>query len=245
MNLKALFFDLDETLCDTSGANEKALQDMALKVDEVFAGHVDASDFTGRYLRGIYRQLDQRYAERLLPVVDEGAFRLALIDMILEDLGVSGAPADNIATLQGAFDQARSQHFDFYPGVGELLLELREQYTLVVITNGPEFSQVAKVEAVQLNNYVDHIIIGGQEKEQKPAPSIFAKAMRLAQCESHETIHFGDSLAADIQGAINSDIASVWISHQRELDLSLNIEPTHILPTPLDMAAFIRRLSAQ
>ena len=100
-----------------------------------------------------------------------------------------------------------------------LLAEARKLFTLVVITNGPEFSQVPKVERVNLAEHVDHIIIGGQEPEEKPAPSIFYKALKLANCEAHEAVHVGDSLATGISGAHNSGITSVWIQHQQPLDL--------------------------
>jgi len=110
---------------------------------------------------------------------------------------------------------------------------------LVVITNGPEFSQVPKVEAVNMADYVDHIIIGGQEPEQKPFSSIFEKALKLAGCEAHEAIHVGDSLAADIVGAHNSGITSVWIQHQQPLDAELGINPHHTVLHPCEIPALI------
>jgi HAD superfamily hydrolase (TIGR01549 family) len=240
--LKALFLDLDETLCDTSGANIQALDKMAEKVEYLFKGEVDPQVFVGCYLKGIYRELDERYAERLLPVVDEGKFRLALIEMILIDCGVNQLPADAAKILQETFDQARSECFDFFPGIKDMLRNIRQHVTLVVITNGPEFSQIAKVEAVSLHEHVDHIIIGGQEPEEKPAASIFFKALKLAQCEAHEAIHIGDSLKADIAGANNSQIPSIWISHGNELDDSHGATPDHILASPLELTPFLESL---
>jgi N-acylneuraminate-9-phosphatase len=125
----------------------------------------------------------------------------------------------------------------------EFLTEARKLFTLVVITNGPEYSQVPKVEAIKLAEYVDHIIIGGQEPEQKPARSIFEKALKLANCKAHEAIHVGDSLAADIVGAHNSGITSVWISHQQPLDAELGINPHHTLLLPSEIPGLIRELS--
>lgn len=82
-------------------------------------------------------------------------------------------------SLQDKFDTVRLKAFDFYPSIVEFLAEARKLFTLVVITNGPEFSQRPKVERVNLAEHVDHIIIGGQEPEDKPAPSIFNKALKL------------------------------------------------------------------
>ena len=240
--LKALFLDLDETLCDTTGANNKALKVMESKIKEMFSGNVDENHVAAQYIKGIYRDFDERFTKLFLPITNEGEFRLALIEQILEDAGIETIPAGTATTLQKTFDDARTDFFDFFPSIKELLIDLRSHFTLVVITNGPEFSQVLKVETVQLDQYVDHIIIGGQEKEEKPAVSIFHKALKLAQCEAHEVMHIGDSLKADIAGANASNICSVWISHSQDPDESLSIEPTHTIENPFQIRELIASL---
>ncbi len=240
--LKALFLDLDETLCDTSGANKKAVFFMAEKAQALFDGRINSHDFANRYLKGIYRELDARYSELLLPINDEEKFRLDLIKLILDDLGISDADTAVITELQQTFDTARSYCFDFFPGIKELLEDLHTRFTLVVITNGPEFSQIAKINAVNLGKYVDHIIIGGQEKEQKPAVSIFEKALRLSGCNKNEVVHIGDSLKADVAGANNTGIVSIWISHGQELDKSASIIPNHIIESPFQIRDLINLL---
>ena len=96
-----------------------------------------------------------------------------------------------------------------------------------------------------LAEHVDHIIIGGEEPEQKPAVSIFEKALRLAGCEAHEAIHVGDSLASDIAGAHNSGITSVWVQHQQPLDAELGIDPHHSVMHPDEIPELIRGLHRQ
>ena len=243
--LKALFLDLDETLCDTLGANERAREMMGQALAAQYGADIDAQGVASRYVRGIYRDWSDSQRERYLPIIrDEGeaAFRLQLIRDLLAEQGVDGVSEEAARTLQDKFDSDRLAAFHFYPGILEFLVEARKLFTLIVITNGPEFSQVPKVEAVKLSAYVDHIIIGGQEPEQKPARSIFDKALKLANCEAHEAIHVGDSLAADIAGAHGSGITSVWIQHQQPLDAELGIDPTHTVLHPSEIPALIRQL---
>lgn len=247
--LKALFLDMDETLCDTHGANVRAKELMAEAVSEKFGNAINADQFTDNYVDGIYRFWKNDQESRYMPLIEsegEQAFRTQLIyDLLVEagaELSSTSAEKDYVISLQENFDNDRIANFHFYPGIKEFLIEAREIFTLVVITNGPEFSQLPKIEAVQLRNYVDHVIVGGQEPEQKPARSIFAKALNLAECEAHEAIHVGDSLAADIAGANGSGITSLWIQHQQPLDAELGIDPSHTIVHPTEIPDAIRRI---
>lgn len=243
--LKALFLDMDETLCDTRGANEHARQRLARAVEQRLQPQPDGDAFAGAYFDGIYRRWTPAQQARYLPVAEqqgEGAFRTLLIRDLLAAQGIGSVDTATAEELQAIFERDRMAAFHFYPGIADFLIEARKYFTLVVITNGPEYSQLPKIEAVGLRDYVDHIIIGGQEPEQKPAPSIFAKALALAGCEPHEAIHVGDSLAHDIAGAHNSGITSVWIQHQQPLDAELGINPHHTVLHPGEIPELINRL---
>ncbi len=243
--LKALFLDMDETLCDTTGANRKAQTLMGHEVQSLYGTNIDGEAFAQDYVTGIYREWTANQRQRYMPIIEqhsEAAFRIQLIQDLLADRGINNVHATDAQALQDKFDADRLDAFDFYPGVAEFLAQARKLFTLVVITNGPEFSQVPKVEAVNLADHVDHIIIGGQEPEQKPARSIFDKALKLANCEAHEAIHVGDSLKADVAGAHNSGITSVWIQHQQPLDAELGVNPHHTVMHPDEIPALIRDL---
>lgn len=233
--LKTLLFDMDDTLCDTQKANAEAKKQLSLYVEKSFDLNGQGTEFTDAYVTGIYREWTAEQKQRYLPIVKEqgeSAFRLQLIRDLLARFGVESASDEEVNAVQEKFDRDRIDAFDFYPGIADFLAEARQTFTLVVITNGPEFSQIPKVERVKLSDHVDHVLIGGQEPEQKPAKSIFEKALLLAGCEAHEAIHVGDSLAADIKGAHNSHITSVWIQHQQPLDAELGVEPHHTLMHP-------------
>ncbi|MCW8944672.1 MAG: HAD family hydrolase [Sedimenticola sp.] len=238
--LKALFLDMDETLCDTQKANTIA---RGLLAEEVTATHsVEGDIFAGRYLDGIYRVWSEAQRARYIPIIQqqsEAAFRIQLIRDLLLDQGVNYVSPNDAQKLLDKFDRDRLAVFDFFPGIKTFLAEARQLFTTVVITNGPLHSQIPKIEAVNLATHVDHIIIGGEEPEEKPARSIFEKALKLAQCEAHEAIHVGDSLAADIAGAHGSCITSVWVQHQQPLDAELGITPQHTVLHPSEIPALI------
>lgn len=242
--LKALLLDMDETLCDTPKANEIARLKMAQAVKSLYSS-VNADGFTRSYLRGIYRDWTELQRQRYIPIIEqqsESAFRVQLIRDLLTEQGEPNISCQQAMALQDNFDHDRLEAFDFYPDILDFLLEAKSKFTLIVITNGPEFSQVPKVDAVNLSRYVDHIIIGGQEPEQKPATSIFKKALLLANCHADDAVHVGDSLSADIAGANQAGIKSIWIQHNQPVNPA--IKPTYILAHPSQLPEFIANMAS-
>ena len=216
--LKALFLDMDETLCDTTGANLAARDIFRDKLKKVCGTDFNAAEFASAYLEGIYKRLTPDMQKNLLPINDEEKFRTDLLAYLFKDFGCNqNFNRQELHEFRIFFDSTRLEYFDFFPGVKELLENLRQNYTLVVITNGPVYSQRPKINHIHLKNYVDYIIVGGEEPEEKPHRSIFEKACRLAKCNPDEAIHFGDSLEADIRGAAQANIKSVWISSGGEI----------------------------
>ncbi|EJE4166332.1 HAD-IA family hydrolase [Vibrio parahaemolyticus] len=209
--LKAIFFDMDETLCGTSQADKAAGQKFAAWIQQTYPQISDPQAFLQRYLQGVYKKLNAEFPQLVALLPDENAFRCGLIQTILAEDGIH-IDAEQAQQAQHYFDSARMGAFTFFPGIKEMLTDLRKHYKLVVITNGPIFSQHPKLKATQMNEWVDHIIVGGEEPEEKPAASIFQKALNLVDVKPEEALHIGDSLAADIAGANNMGILSVWVN---------------------------------
>ncbi|PFG45646.1 HAD superfamily hydrolase (TIGR01509 family)/HAD superfamily hydrolase (TIGR01549 family) [Vibrio sp. ES.051] len=209
--LKAIFFDMDETLCATSQADKVAGQEFTTWVQQTYPQVTEPQAFLQRYLQGVYKKLNAEFPHLVTLLPDENAFRCGLIQTILAEYGIS-INAAQAQQAQDYFDAARMGAFTFFPGVKEMLSELRQHYKLVVITNGPIFSQHPKLKATQMSDWVDHIIVGGEEPEEKPAASIFQKALNLVDAKPEEALHIGDSLPADIAGANKMGILSVWVN---------------------------------
>ncbi|HCG8548331.1 TPA: HAD-IA family hydrolase [Vibrio parahaemolyticus] len=209
--LKTIFFDMDETLCGTSQADKAAGQKFAAWIQQTYPQVSDPQAFLQRYLQGVYKKLNAEFPQLVALLPDENAFRCGLIQTILAEDGIH-IDAEQAQQAQHYFDSARMGAFTFFPGVKEMLTDLRKHYKLVVITNGPIFSQHPKLKATQMDEWVDHIIVGGEEPEEKPAASIFQKALNLVDVKPEEALHIGDSLAADIAGANNMGILSVWVN---------------------------------
>ena len=246
MPIKAIFLDMDETLCDTQGANIKALELFTQKSTELFSTPFNEQQFSEDYLKGVYKELAivpslQKQCET------EGEFRLLLIQTLLNEQGVKCSKED-AQTLQNTFDEQRMQLFDFFPGCKEMLKRLRHDYHLTVITNGPTFSQYPKLDAVKMEEHVDHILVGGdlveQGREEKPHPEIFELALAQAKCKASEAIHVGDSLKADIGGANRMNMLNVWINplHPQEKHFEDAHKPFYTIPNIIELEALLKEI---
>ncbi|MDF2154059.1 HAD family hydrolase [Vibrio sp. CAU 1672] len=238
--LKAIFFDMDETLCGTSNADKLAGQTFTDWIQTTYPQLPDAHAFVQRYLAGVYKKLNAEYPQLVALLPNEHAFRCGLIKTILAEQGIS-VSEEAARQAQNFFDAARMRAFTFLPGVKEMLEALRPDYQLVVITNGPVFSQHPKLAATNMSEWVDHIIVGGEEPEEKPAASIFQKALALTNTKPEQALHIGDSLTADIAGANNLGIVSVWVNHDQQ-DNDSEIQPDFEITHTVELLEILKTL---
>jgi HAD superfamily hydrolase (TIGR01549 family) len=181
---------------------------------------------------------------KYLPIAQESErrFRIVLIKDLLLRLGAGGIKDEAAEYIQDKFDADRISAFDFFPGMASLLRELASRVVQIVITNGPAFSQLPKLERVSLSSLVDHVIVGGMEPEQKPAKSIFQKALALAECAPSEAIHVGDSVSADITGAKRCGITSIWVQHGQTMPTQSHEQPSFTVASPVELPELINGL---
>ncbi|MEV6524348.1 HAD family hydrolase [Longispora sp. NPDC051575] len=85
----------------------------------------------------------------------------------------------------------------------------------VIVTNGTQRQQEAKMRRVGLERYVAAWVISEEVGVRKPDPRIFEAAANRARHRLDGAWMIGDNPAADIGGATRAGIPSVWISHGR------------------------------
>jgi putative hydrolase of the HAD superfamily len=62
-----------------------------------------------------------------------------------------------------------------------------------------------------LDKYFDLIICSRDLGLRKPNPRIFKHVLEKLEVKPSETVHVGDSVEADMIGAMDSDITGIWI----------------------------------
>ncbi|MDL4840947.1 HAD family hydrolase [Aquibacillus rhizosphaerae] len=127
--------------------------------------------------------------------------------------------------LAEQFPIQRKKHPYVYEETFDVLDQLKNNYHLLLLTNGsPDLQQTKLKITSELKDYFDQIIISGDFGRGKPDPTIFNHALHTIQSDKEEAIMVGDNLMTDILGSNRAGIKNVWINRE-------NKQPNDVVPT--------------
>jgi putative hydrolase of the HAD superfamily len=97
------------------------------------------------------------------------------------------------------------------------LRTLREAgWQTALLTNGDPLVQTAKVRALELESWVDHVVYASEHAPGgKPAPAPFIEVLRKCQVAPHDAVMVGDDPINDIQGARAVGIRTIFLAGPR------------------------------
>ena len=93
---------------------------------------------------------------------------------------------------------------------------LKLNYQLNVITNGFEVVQHHKIKNSGLAKYFKNIITAEKVGYKKPNPIIFEYALDQTKTTPENSLMIGDSLEADIMGALNIGMKAIHFNSHNE-----------------------------
>lgn len=170
--LKAVIFDLDDTLYSEKEYVRSGYQKIAEVIPEV-----------------------QDAAEKLWKLFEA---KKPAIDELLRQENIQ---SDEIKQLCLLAYRHQIPDIHLYDGVAEMLAELRKQgVKLGIITDGRPEGQRAKLQVLELENMVDHVIVtdefGGPEFR-KPNPIAFQTMKEKLDVEYKTMCYVGDNIKKD------------------------------------------------
>jgi putative hydrolase of the HAD superfamily len=101
---------------------------------------------------------------------------------------------------------------NLFPDAHETLEYLSSKYTLHLISNGFQESTQLKINGTGLEKYFQHVIISEVVGVNKPDKAIFEHAITLAGATKEESLMIGDSLEADVYGALNFGMDAIYFN---------------------------------
>jgi putative hydrolase of the HAD superfamily len=103
---------------------------------------------------------------------------------------------------------------NLFPYTLEILGYLKNKgYQMHLITNGFESVQFKKIKNSNLAPFFIEVITSEASNSLKPNKEIFEYALQKSNAKLEHSIMIGDNESADIQGAINIGMDSVFVNH--------------------------------
>lgn len=216
---KHLFFDLDHTLWDFNSNAKLALTELYDECELATAIRAPFSSFYEKYL--IHNELLwDRYHKGFITAEELKWKRMwrTLLDFKLADEPLS-------KKLSSRFLEILPSKKQVFPYTREILKYLQEKgYVLHLITNGFEATQRSKLKNSGLDGFFTHMITSETSHSMKPQKEIFEYALKKTDALLRESIMLGDNPEADIAGAINAGMDSVFVNHEK---ISISLNPTY------------------
>jgi putative hydrolase of the HAD superfamily len=203
--VRAVLFDLDDTLFDHRGAADAGVVAWAraLGLDEPAATLIERWNDLERTHFGNFAAGRETF-EQMRRHRARGLAGQHLTD----------------AQADAAFESFYAHYRDQWALFGDALPALERcraaGYAIGILTNGDGAHQRRKVTDLGLDERMDAIIISGEFGEAKPAPAIFHHACAALGAAPEQTLMVGDNLPGDVEGARAAGLQGAWLDrHNR------------------------------
>ena len=212
--IKAVFFDLDGTLCDSDTAWNIAVRDTF----NLFSKH--QSDISEEALTKAWTKVHQKLFQQL----DAGKCSMAEVrdlrfQCLFEELNLS--PGKITEKLNDFLSTRYITSLRLYEDV-TVLAEL-QAFHVGIITNGAHDehtdSQLSKVRHLGLSKCIQSLTISDEIGVRKPKLEIFKLACERANVLLKEAVLVGDSIQNDIIGANRAGMTSVLIDRKSDISI--------------------------
>jgi putative hydrolase of the HAD superfamily len=263
MSVKAVLFDLDDTLlwddrsvteafkdtcrlaAEATGVNEVELEAAVRREARALYETYETFSFTqmiginpfealwGHFKRGEHPMF--RKLEQVAPEYRVNAWTrgLAAVGINNPELGQQ---------LAEWFPAQRRNLLYVYDETFAVLDELQGSYKLLLLTNGSPDLQQEKLDGTPaLIPYFDSIVISGDFGEGKPSTKLFDHAMAQIGITASEGIMVGDKLTTDILGANRVGMTSVWINRHGAVRND-DIIPTYEIKSLSELPELLQRI---
>jgi putative hydrolase of the HAD superfamily len=197
----AVFFDLDDTLLDDTGAKRAYLPQLFVAWRDRLP-HCDEMDFDDAWRKAVEHHF-QRHLRGELSLIEQRRERMR--DVFRTRL--SDAECDE---LIGQFLRVYEANWRVFDDVIPALDALAH-LPVGVITNGFDRQQRQKLHSVGIHDRFKVIVTSDALKLSKPDPRIFQYAAASLGLRPEQCVHVGDDLERDVQGAAAAGFRAVWL----------------------------------
>ena len=199
-----ILFDLDHTLWDYEKNSLESLQQLHSKYDLYGYGGITFTSFLSTFQkvnRGLWDSYNMKIIDRAY--IKEHRFRRILESFEIDNSSVA-------QKLSVEYIELCPQKTHLMPYALDALNYLSSKYKLFLLTNGFDDVQTIKLNTSKISNFFDGMVTSETCGHRKPATEIFEYTLEQAQSKAEKAIMIGDNLMADIRGARNASLDTVF-----------------------------------
>lgn len=204
-HIKAVLFDLDNTLLDRTHTFERFTRGL---LDRYF-GHMESTD-----------EVFARIVE-----LDEDGYKdkRALFDELIEELpwSVRPEPGELMAYYKVEYvrNAALKEHAQ------EIIAHVRTRFKTGLITNGRTEIQYGKIDRLGIRTGFDVILVSEEAGVKKPDARIFEMALDRLGLKPDQCVYIGDHPVNDIEAAAKLGMETVWVKANQPWREELTVRP--------------------
>lgn len=211
MKIEHVFFDLDHTLWDFEKNSDLTFH----KLFKDYSIDLEVSSFLAVY-KPINLKFWRLYREEKISKEYLRYQRLKeAFDVVNYD-----ASDDLINVLAIKYIEIMPNFNHLFVGTFDILDYLKEKYQLHIITNGFEEVQSRKMKSSNIDHYFNQVITSESVGVKKPNPRVFEYALNIANASKENSIMIGDSIEADIEGALNFGLKAIHCDFENTGDIN-------------------------
>lgn len=199
--IKAVVFDLDNTLYNFDAANESGILALAAYTEPLFGW-----DYAK--MKALYGEFRKKLTERM---GDVGAAhnRLIRFQNLLEEKKLPIHP--HALQMAKSYWRGVLDNMAPAPGAREMMEELRNMGIRMGLgTDMTAYVQYEKLNRLGLLEYMDFIVSSEEAGIDKPGRAFFSLCVRKAGCLPGECLFIGDNVVRDYGGAAAAGMQARW-----------------------------------
>lgn len=209
--MKAIIFDLGHTLIDYYNDWREPEKKAVSDTYRLFARRVDADVDKKEFEESLYSFLKNARRKRAEEMVE-----VPLRSILKECFRKFGYEDEGTLVEEGLeiFYNALLEHRKLIEGVPEMLSFLKEKGYLIGLISDvawglPSTFPRKDIRHYRIDSYFDDMVFSTDVGLRKPHPRIFRISLENLGVESDEAVYIGNSLQADIKGALNAGMKGI------------------------------------
>ncbi len=206
--IRAVIFDLDDTLIDHTTAIRGAVTELYAQRPELSTKFADEASFQKAWVS----VQDKHYPSYLRGSLTHAEQKILRIRELWQPL--ANLTEEKCFQIYDHFQMLYAQKWQLFPDTLPCIANLFP-FKLGLITNGWE-NQRRKLELEELHKKFEIVVISSEVGMAKPDPRIFMMACAALGVSPSEAIYVGDLYDLDVQGAQNAGLQPVWLRRRAE-----------------------------